>query len=156
IKRKGYTYIVPAQSQPGTYTVTIGNPRAKHPKRCTCPDFDLRQLPCKHVYAVEYVMQRETRTTATGETVVTETQAVRVTYGQEWSSYNQAATTEKEQFCRLLRELCDTIEEPEQKMGRPRVPLADAIFASAFKVYSTVSGRRFMTDLRHAAEHGLI
>jgi transposase len=156
ITRKGYTYAVPAQSQPGAYTVTVGHPKAKHPTRCTCPDFELRQLACKHVYAVEYVIQRETRTTPKGETVVTETQAVRVTYGQDWSTYNQAATTEKEHFCRLLRDLCDTIEEPEQAMGRPRVPLSDAIFAAAFKVYSTVSGRRFMTDLRAAAERGLI
>jgi hypothetical protein len=32
------------------------------------------------------------------------------------------------------------IEEPEQSMGRPRLPLADIVFASTFKVYSTVSG----------------
>jgi transposase len=30
------------------------------------------------------------------------------------------------------------------------------LFAAAFKVYSTVSGRRFMTDLRAACEQGLI
>jgi transposase len=41
-------------------------------------------------------------------------------------------------------------------MGRPRTPLSDRIFASAFKVYSTVSGRRFMTDLREAKQRGLI
>src|SRR5260221_9404281 len=89
IVRKGYTYVVPAQSRPGTYTVTIGHPKAKHPKRCTCPDFDLRQLDCKHIFAVQYVLQRETITTPKGETIVTETQAVRVTYGQDWTSYNQ-------------------------------------------------------------------
>src|SRR5687768_14391530 len=37
------------------------------------------------------------------------------------------------------------IVEPPQAMGRPRIPLRDAIFAACFKVYSTFSGRRFMT-----------
>ena len=155
IKRQGGRFLVPAQSQPGSYTVTFA-PRAKHPKRCTCPDFEERQLPCKHVFAVEYVMQRETRTTAKGETVVTETQAVRVTYGQDWAAYNQAATTEKEQFCRLLRDLCNTVPEPGAGRGRPRLPIGDMLFAAAYKIYSTVSGRRFMTDLRDAQERGLI
>jgi transposase len=156
IKRQGSgSYLVPAQSQPGTYTVTMA-PRAKHPKHCTCPDFELRQLPCKHVFAVEYVLQRETRTTPKGETIVTETEALRVTYAQDWTAYNQAATTEKEQFCRLLHDLCDTVEEPEQKMGRPRLPLRDLIFGAAYKVYSTVSGRRFMTDMRDACARGLV
>jgi transposase len=154
-RQKGGAYMVPSQSQTGEYTVTF-QPRAKHPKHCSCPDFELRQLPCKHVFAVEYVIQRETRTTPKGETVVTETQAVRVTYTQDWASYNAAATGEKETFCRLLRDLCSTVEEPEKGRGRPRLPLSDMIFAAAFKVYSTVSGRRFMTDLRAACEQGLI
>src|SRR5882757_2512978 len=41
-------------------------------------------------------------------------------------------------------------------MGRPRLPLEDMIFASAFKVYSTVSGRRFMSDLRDAQGKGYL
>jgi transposase len=41
-------------------------------------------------------------------------------------------------------------------MGRRRLPLADVIFASAFKVYSTVSGRRFNSDLRDAHEKGYL
>jgi hypothetical protein len=32
------------------------------------------------------------------------------------------------------------------RRGRPRIPLADAIFSAVFKVYSGMSGRRFMTD----------
>src|SRR5438046_9319262 len=35
-------------------------------------------------------------------------------------------------------------------MVRPRLPFEDMIFSSCFKVYSTVSGRRFMSDLRDA------
>jgi hypothetical protein len=41
-------------------------------------------------------------------------------------------------------------------MGRPRLPLADMIFASAFKVYSTSSGRRFTCDLKDAHSKGYL
>src|SRR4029077_1211884 len=47
---------------------------------------------------------------------------------------------------------CAGIDEQIQTMGRPRLSLADMIFASTYKVYSTVSSRRFMTDLRDAHE----
>lgn len=36
------------------------------------------------------------------------------------------------------------------------MPLEDMIFAMCFKVYSTVSGRRFMTDLKDAHGKGYI
>ena len=43
-----------------------------------------------------------------------------------------------------------------QHMGRPRVPVADRIFSAAFKVYSTISCRRFMSDLRDAKARGYL
>lgn len=46
--------------------------------------------------------------------------------------------------------------EPEQKRGRPRLTLADIIFSITFKIYSTVSGRRFETDLREAKAKGYL
>jgi len=151
IRRHGAAYMVPAQSRPGTeYTVF---PKSK---RCDCPDFELRQLECKHLFAVQFVMQRETVTNAKGETTVTETRAVRLTYAQNWPAYNAAQTTEKDTFCKLLRDLCANVPQPAPGRGRPRLPIGDMLFAAAFKVYSTVSGRRFMTDLRHAQEQGLI
>jgi hypothetical protein len=53
--------------------------------------------------------------------------------------------------------VCRGIPEPEaRKTGRPSLPLSDAIFSVAFKVYSTVSGRRFMSDLREAKMRGFI
>ena len=36
------------------------------------------------------------------------------------------------------------------------MPLADGVFASAFKVYSGMSGRRFMCDLRDAQNKGYL
>lgn len=75
---------------------------------------------------------------------------VKPTYPQNWSAYNQAQTNEKDLFQSLLVELLKGIGEPSQTMGRPRIPFEDMIFAVTFKVFSTVSGRRFMSDLRDA------
>jgi hypothetical protein len=55
LTRKGDTWLVPSQSEPKRYTVDP-NPQAP---TCTCPDFEARQLPCKHIFAVEIVVQRE-------------------------------------------------------------------------------------------------
>ena len=56
----------------------------------------------------------------------------------------------------MLRDLCKGVVEPPHGKGRPPIPMADAIFSAAFKVYSTFSGRRFMTDLREAHAAGFI
>jgi predicted nucleic acid-binding Zn finger protein len=150
-KRDRGTWIVPSQSDKGRYAETI----TKQGKFCTCPDFELRQQPCKHVFAVQYVLFRET-TTNGDSTTVKETAAVRVTYAQNWPAYNAAQVSEKETFLTLLRDLCANVTEPSQARGRPRLPLSAMIFAAAFKVYSTSSARRFMTDLRDAQSKGLI
>ncbi len=81
---------------------------------------------------------------------------MRVTYAQNWPVYNAAQVTEKVTFLNLLRDLCANVSEPTQTRGRPRIPLSDMPFAAAFKVYSTASARRFMTDLRDAQSKGLI
>jgi len=87
---------------------------------------------------------------------VSETVTVKKTYSQEWSAYNAAQVNEKDQFQTLLRELCKGVGEPSQKIGRPRLPFEEMIFAATFKVYSTVSQRRFMSDLRDAHAKGHI
>jgi transposase len=149
--RRGSGWSVPSQSGAGKYTVTDGPA-----PRCTCPDYELRGEPCKHIYAVRIVIQRELE--FDGETVtetVSVTKTVKRTYPQNWPAYNAAQTEEKDRFQVLLRDLCRGIAEPETpRKGRPRLPLADMVFSSAFKVYSTVSARRFMSDLRAAHERG--
>ena len=141
IERNRIGYKVPSQSGNGSYVVTLDDEPF-----CTCPDFERYQQPCKHIYAVEYTAQREERP----DGVTIETKAMRVTYGQDWRAYNAAQTHEQELFGQLLRELCDAILQPQQKMGRPRLPLSDMEFAVSTKVYSTMSGRRAMTDIRNA------
>ena len=151
LTRKGNTWFVPSQAGQGEYEVTYG----LFEPRCTCPDYEHRQAACKHVYAVQYVIEREQ--TADGQTVVTETVKVtRKTYTQDWPAYNTAQTKEKSEVQALLYELCKSLPEPEQRRGRPRLSLSDIIFSSTYKIYSTVSGRRFATDLREAKARGYL
>ena len=58
--------MVPSRAKDGErYTVIPG-------LRCSCPDHETRQVKCKHLWAVEYVMERETDENG----MVTETEAV--------------------------------------------------------------------------------
>jgi len=81
---------------------------------------------------------------------------MKLTYSQNWAVYNKAQAREKGLFMELLSELCKTVDEPCQEFGRPRLPMSDMMFCSAFKVYSTFSGRRFTTDMRIAKERNYI
>ena len=153
LTRKGNVWLVPSQAGRGEYEV---RPDPQAP-RCTCADYEFRNARCKHIVAVEYVLMRET--TPDGGTVVTETVKVtRKTYTQDWSAYNAAQTQEKSELQALLYGLCKSLPEPEPRTGRGRRPLSlsDIIFSSTFKVYSTVSGRRFSTDLREAKARGYL
>ncbi|MCU1350710.1 MAG: Transposase, family protein/SWIM domain fusion, partial [Acidobacteria bacterium] len=81
---------------------------------------------------------------------------VRVSYPQNWTAYNRAQVAEKELFCHLLRDLCAAVPEPQRGMGRPSIPVSDALFSACFKVYSGVSSRRFISDLRDASAKGFV
>lgn len=148
IEKNKLGWKVPSQSGNGTYIVNLdhGEPF------CTCPDFETRHLPCKHIHAVEFIIKRETKPDGT----TTYTKSVKMTCTQEWPAYNEAQTHEQEHFVSLLRDLCNGIEQPEYRFGRPRLPLSDVVFGITAKVYSTMSGRRFMTDLREAEARGLV
>lgn len=153
IVNDGQKWLVPSQTGATKYTVRIVGERAD----CTCPDFELRRLACKHVLAVQYVIQREQNPDGTVTVTETVTVSQRKTYPQKWAEYNQAQTNEKDLFQAMLAGLCEGIETPEQTgKGQRRIPLSDAVFAATFKVYSTVSGRRFMSDLRESKERGFI
>jgi hypothetical protein len=145
ITREGNIWTVPSQTSPKKYLVNL------FINTCTCPDFEENRQKCKHIYAVEYALQRES-----GLQLPIPPKTEKPKYRQEWHAYNAAQVNEKAKFQLLLHELCRGIEEPIQGMGRRRLPLADVIFASAFKVYSTISGRRFNSDLRDAHEKGYL
>jgi transposase len=82
--------------------------------------------------------------------------AVRRTYSQNWKAYEKAQTNEGDHFQVLLRDLCSGLPDRPQERGRPRAALADSVFCATLKVYSTMSTRRFMSDLREARERGHI
>jgi transposase/predicted nucleic acid-binding Zn finger protein len=150
IKRvEGAMWFVPSQSQnAGGYLVNM------LAASCTCPDHELRGKKCKHVIAVELTQVVETA--ADGQQVVTETVKVtRKTYGQDWPAYNAAQCAEKATAQVLLRALCDGILTPPQSgRGQRAIPLSDAVYGMAMKVYTTVSGRRATTDIRQCAAKG--
>ena len=157
IVRKRNEWIVPSQSGKGRYKVRA---ISKKKFQCNCPDHETHGGKCKHIFAVQYVRQRDLFDSDVAESIKSR-QAVkrteRKTYPQDWRAYNNAQTHEKEKFLELLRDLCAGVTEPAPpKTGRPRLPLRDAIFATCFKVYSTVSCRRFMTDMRDAHSKGYI
>jgi len=140
---EGGFWRVASQSSARTYSV---NPYAGD---CSCPDYVEWNVRCKHVWAAIFTMTAETPDG-------TVTQTARLTYSQEWTSYNRAQVEEKDTFMRLLADLCSGVPQPVQTNGRPRLPLSDMAFAAAFKVYSRFSSRRFSSDLREAQERGLI
>ena len=78
------------------------------------------------------------------------------TQGQDWPAYNMAQMHEQDHFVTLLRELCDIVPQPPQTRGRPCLPLSDMVFGIGLKVYSTMSGRRAMSDIRSAQAGGLM
>lgn len=148
IEKNRLGYKIPSASGNGSYVVNPGDDPF-----CTCPDFESRQQPCKHIYAVEFTIQREERPDGTK----VETETVRfVPMRQDWSAYNAAQINEGDHFAVLLRELCDTVPQPTQTRGRPRLPLSDMLFGVGLKVYSGMSGRRAMSDIRSAQADGLM
>lgn len=143
----GSAWTVPSQSGNGVYRVTV------LPDSCTCDDFALRQAACKHVLAARLVCERDHG--GKPPEIVTDAVPKKPTYRQNWAAYNLAQSTEKHRLQVLLAELCKGIPEPEYAgTGRRPVPIADRLFAVCYKVYSTLSTRRFNSDLQDARDAG--
>ena len=143
IRPDKFGYKVPSQSGNGVYLVNL-----EHGPYCTCPDFEKRERACKHVFAVEALLQR-------GEQLDDPTpEAVGERVTQPWAAYNAAQVNEGDLFATLLRELCDTVPQPPQAIGRPRLPLSDMLYGMGLKVYSTLSTRRAMSEIRSAVATG--
>ena len=122
IRPDKFGYKVPSQSGNGVYLVNL-----EHGPYCTCPDFEKRQQPCKHVYAVQFTIERETQ--EDGSTTVTKT--IQVTETSQWHIYNEAQTHEQERFTELLQALCEGISNPPYRTGRPRLALSDVVYSLA-------------------------
>jgi hypothetical protein len=144
-------WIVPSQTVEGkTYNVDYKQ------STCDCPDNNNgKGAKCKHLYAVEFAIKKQDD----GRVVPLpdpDSPALkeRPTYPRNHPAYHEAQTNEKPRFQVLLRDLCSGLPPFTRKTGRGRMPVPsfDAVFAAVFKVYSTISTRRFDPDLKDA--HG--
>ncbi len=99
---KSNLWLVPSQTnKQEKYTVALDDEKPS----CTCRDHEFTSNRCKHIFAVEYTIEREQ--TADGATITTETVKVtRKTYTQNWPAYNAAQTQEKSQLQALLSMNC--------------------------------------------------
>lgn len=152
LRRSKHGWIVPSQTGNGAYVVSLAHRTEADTNTwaCDCPDFELRGVACKHVFAVEMTVKREYG--PDGEVVA---QEIKVTYTQNWSAYNAAQTQEKDRFMPMLADLCSTIPQPPQGRGRPRLPMSDMAFEAVSRVYSGLSARRFDSDVRESHDKGL-
>jgi transposase len=160
IVRRGDKWVVPSQK-------TAAKSYLVDPAKgtCTCPDQKEWGHKCKHIHAVEIVAKRDGAdrnaafmdTNPLREDEDLEPKKKAPWRPKDWAAYNLAQITEKRRFQKLLYELCKPLVNPIQRSpGRPRLPLSDAVFAVAFKIYSTVSYRRFACDLDEAVVRGYI
>ena len=102
--------------------------------------------------------EEQTRFTGTEKIVDVDPEPVeppkklRLNYPQDWPAYNQAQTTEKDFFQKILDELLCYVPEQERKRGRPSVPLRDQIMSICIQQYVGLSSRRTTCDLNVAKD----
>ncbi len=143
-------WIVPSQT--GSDKRYMVDPRKG---TCTCPDHAETGFKCKHQYAVEFTLRRECKPDGTVVEQQTFKWTEERTYTQDWAAYDAAQCQEKHRFQSLLVDLTRGIPEPERNAtGRKPIPVCDQLFSLCFKVYSTVSHRRFNCDLQDAYTAG--
>jgi transposase len=141
---------VGSQTHKGSYLVDLGSEQPG----CTCPDFETngnaQGFRCKHIVAASIVAK------LIEVPVIEDCNTSRTTYTQSWPAYEAAQQHEREHFVTLLRDLCSGIEQPVQTRGRPRLPLADIVFACVLRSYVGLSSRRAASDVRAAKSAGMI
>lgn len=143
-------YIIPSQSGNGLYRVKI----VENAETCTCPDFEDRKAPCKHVFLVREWLAEEGNEQGSSASV-TPFKRVR----PNAIAFSKAQMEEGRLFPILLRELCAGISEPERDphgAGRPPTPLRDQFFCAIQKVYTGFSARRSKINRVLAASQGHI
>ena len=146
VKLNGNKWIVPSQSTTKAYEVILRLDKST----CNCPDYEERQMKCKHIFAVEITVTKQINEDGTA------TITKRITYSQQWSEYNQAQTSELKMFDELLYDLVQNVDEPHYVFGRPTIPLREQVFCSVIKVYSQLSSRRASMLYEYAKQRGFI
>ena len=126
---------VPSQAGKGSYKVTINEQQLK----CTCDDFDLHNAKCKHILAIQLILQEE-------QGIKQEPMQTpkKQSYPQNWKAYDQAKTNEFNLFLSLINELLTYItKESKPKTGRKPYSIKTQILSLCTKIY-------YNTDLRRA------
>ncbi|MBI5000724.1 MAG: transposase [Euryarchaeota archaeon] len=141
-----HTFAVKSQSGEGRYKIDNCSGW-----KCNCLDHEKRGVDCKHILATKYYLEIQK-----GSPEGTVTEKVRLTYSQAWTAYNAAQKEEVRLFDALLKDLVQAIPEPEQKMGRPHLPVREVLFCAVQKVYSQLSSRRAYSLFENAIERGQI
>ena len=167
IKKNKVGYLVPSQSGKGSYVVSTDC------DYCTCPDFELTRRPCKHIYGVAFNIQREEGHSPALEILVLDTSApepARLTLPaavpepaseperptRDWRAYHRSQIHEGDLFPVLLKELCDTVDQPPYNGGRRALDISDVLLAAGLHAYGTMSVRRSMSSVRRAHADGLL
>ena len=56
LTHKGGVWSVPSQNQDGKRYAVVAHPDAPS---CSCPDFEEREMTCKHIYPVLFTLKRQ-------------------------------------------------------------------------------------------------
>jgi hypothetical protein len=148
-------YVVPSQSGKGLYRVRVGD----HPgttDTCTCPDFEERRAPCKHIRLVW--LDREAERTPPPSDGLSPLEPSRPPK-RNWSLYNRGQMEEGRLVRRLLRDLANGFPEPYKDprlAGRKPVPLRDQAFCAVLRSYHGFSLRRSHDFRQIAVEKELL
>ena len=147
VKNDKGKWLIPSQSGRGMYAIT----QIDGDFECTCKDYELNGKLCKHIMALQITLQE-----GFDKNKLQTANVKRTTYSQDWPNYDKAQTQEKELFMKLLHDLVQNVGEvpKEVRRGRPKLSARDMAFASALKVFTTFSLRRFVTDAKNAQELG--
>jgi len=63
-------FTIPSQSGKGHYIIMVGKK-----KTCTCPDFENRKKPCKHIHAINFYLDFNNKVKTQNKSIVTEKQS---------------------------------------------------------------------------------
>jgi transposase len=153
LKEENGLWFVSSASGKGKYKVSLEN------QICDCPDFELRQQKCKHLYAAESAFEKSFLDSLTQDEIPQDITlfAEKKQPKQNWTAYNKSQTCEKLEFQKLLASLCKGVGEPKLSLKtKTRIAFEDILFGCVFKVFSTYSARRFSGDLKEAQKNGFI
>lgn len=149
-------YVVPSQSGKGFYRVCT-NGGGDCVETCTCPDFEERNTPCKHIHLVRLDRQAEENPVPGPQVYagVLPTKSPK----RSWGLYDQSQMDEYRLFNALLRDLAIGFPEPfldPHRAGRKPIPIREQAFCAVQKAFLGFSLRRSHGFRAEAARNGIL